>query len=246
MALCVLSAQAGMLYHLPFQDSTGNATLANYGTVGGTASQTGTVYTNNTPPRVGRAFARHVPGSGSSGNNRIVLPNSNDKLTLQTAGDEITVMAFVRLDAYQTVQGVVSAMQSNMNVGWTFHVRDTGRLTFVLGYGAGNVQRQVAAASALSVGTWHHVAFTFVAGGGNDALKLYINGESVAHAGSSNLGTYVADKNVNVTISVGVRAQYAWDLNGIIDEVRLYDTALTQSQIQEIAFPPTGTVLMIQ
>ncbi len=243
MALCVLSAQAGMLYHLPFQDSTGNATLANYGTVGGNATVTTTNYTNNTPPLVGAQYAHTVAGFA----NVATLPGGTGMLTLTNSGDQITGMAYVFLDAYQTVNGIMNKQGTGNIDGWSLAIRDSGRLTFVTGAGT-TIQAQAPVASAIPTGTWVHVAFTFkVMGGDASALKLYINGTNVSHNGAASIGTTIP-AHVNRAPIVGCRnLAEAWHLKGSIDEVRLYDEILTEQQIRDIMIPPLlGTLITIQ
>jgi len=234
------TARAELLYNLPFQNASENGSLTNLGTVGGAATAVygGGSYTNNTPPNVGCAFAWNVPTTTAA----ISLPDSNTRLTLTNAGDQISVLAWVKLDGQQTVQGIANAIGTGMTNGWTFNLRDSRKVTFQLGNGT-TIQRQSSAQIPTNV--WTHVAFTFTAGGGNSALKIYVNGVSVSHTGGD-LSSYVAMKNVNIPIKVGLRDVGTWALYGIIDDVRLYDEILPQEEIQDIMNPPKGPVIMIQ
>lgn len=85
--------------------------------------------------------------------------------------------------------------------------------------------------SALTVGTWAHVAVTF--DGAN--IKLYRNGvleTTVANTGAISLGTafYVA----------GALATASVDSDVVVDDVRLYDTALDVTTIATLRDTPVG------
>ena len=74
-------------------------------------------------------------------------------------------------------------------------------------------------------GEWHHVAYTFKSG----EQELYIDGSNVV----SNTGSATITLNsYPLLIGRGVnRPQYCW--NGEIDEVRIWDGALTTEQIED-------------
>ncbi|MFZ0033784.1 MAG: LamG domain-containing protein, partial [Sedimentisphaerales bacterium] len=81
---------------------------------------------------------------------------------------------------------------------------------------------------------WHHVAGTY---DGNE-VKLYIDGvlkATTAHSGTIGTNTY----NVNI----GTNSQYPERLyNGLIDDVRIYDKALSQAEIASIMAGGLGSV----
>ena len=89
-------------------------------------------------------------------------------------------------------------------------------------------------------GNWHHVALTVDATGNS----FYIDGVKVDSAdinygsggpGSSTFFNSVTDVD---TVQIGVtgeRGGYAYDFNGLIDDVRIYDRALSTSDIAELA-----------
>ncbi len=75
-------------------------------------------------------------------------------------------------------------------------------------------------------GVWHHLAGTY--DGSN--LNLYIDGElkaTTAHVGSIDISTF------NVNIGSDAAQTWMW-YNGLIDDVRIYNRALSQQEIQQI------------
>jgi hypothetical protein len=88
---------------------------------------------------------------------------------------------------------------------------------------AGSSERSAVGSSVMPLNTWSHVAMTF--GGGS--LRIYVNGVQVGGvAGNGNIRT----SNDPVTIG-GSSAWGRW-FAGLIDEVRIYNRALSQSEIQ--------------
>lgn len=82
-----------------------------------------------------------------------------------------------------------------------------------------------------SVGVWYFITATY---DGND-VKLYVNGV-LANTAAYSAGTKSAGNNTNVwDIGAFLQAStYYGKLNGIIDDVRLYNTVLTPAQIKNL------------
>ena len=87
---------------------------------------------------------------------------------------------------------------------------------------SGSVQHSISADSTISVGQWYHVAATIDS---SYNMKLYVNGvqqTATANSGSMyNSGTYIAMSDS----SAGA------PFNGTIDDVRIYNRALSASEI---------------
>jgi glucose/arabinose dehydrogenase/PKD repeat protein len=85
--------------------------------------------------------------------------------------------------------------------------------------------------SVLPTNVWSHLAATFDGG----TLKLYVNGAQVA--GRAQGGTIATS---NLALTIGGDALYGQSFQGAIDEVRIYNVALTQAQIQADMTTPIG------
>jgi glucose/arabinose dehydrogenase len=77
--------------------------------------------------------------------------------------------------------------------------------------------------AALSVGTWTHLAVTFDGG----TLRLYVNGGLVGTQSASGPIRTSAD-----ALTIGGNAVWSEWFAGLVDEVRIYNRALTQGEIQ--------------
>jgi hypothetical protein len=113
--------------------------------------------------------------------------------------------------------------------GWDFRLQDfggyPGRLT--LGVKSG----YMASRQNLADGNWHHVA-AVLEGDGTPSIadiKLYIDGvEETAVDTVDHPVNTVSFQDVTMGAS-------SWDFDGLIDEVRIYDRALSATEIMEIA-----------
>ena len=90
--------------------------------------------------------------------------------------------------------------------------------------------QQLYAPNPLPVNTWTHLAATY----DRVTLRLYVNGVQVA---SRALTTVVATSTAALNVGANSYGEY---FNGVIDEVRVYNRALTASEIQtDMATPLT-------
>ena len=92
---------------------------------------------------------------------------------------------------------------------------------------------QVFTGSGLPVSTWSHLAITY----DGSTVRLYLNGamvDSVAHTGLITSSTNA--------LTLGSDPFYGQYFNGLIDEVRIYNKALTAAQIQSDMNTAVGVV----
>ena len=79
------------------------------------------------------------------------------------------------------------------------------------------------ATKSLTASTWTHLALTF----DGATLRMYVNGALVSSTAKS--GSLTTSTNA---LSIGGDSLYGQNFAGLIDEVRVYNTALTATQIQ--------------
>ncbi len=89
------------------------------------------------------------------------------------------------------------------------------------------------ASNLVSAGTFNHVAVTYDQASG--AATLYLNGINVA---SRNLGSFTPRTTYGVIL--GTRATTTYYYHGLMDEMSLYNTALSSGQIQAIYLAGTA------
>jgi hypothetical protein len=240
MAGLATRASAGLVGYWQFEEGTGTTTAdaSGYGF-------TGTLQSGSTVPTWQPGFAGayslefNTANSATDGN--ISRVNVGNPLELQfTTG--MTLAAWVYLDAANTSSGsIVSKVGASGLRGWRLGNDSASQAwelaiaptpTSVLTYRA-------ATGSVLpAVGTWTHVAGVY--DGANQTMALYINGVQIS--GSLLSGTIPSVMNSPaVNVAIGGRANdfsQKWD--GKLDEVRIYDNALTGDQIMALVPEPSA------
>ncbi len=130
----------------------------------------------------------------------------------------VTVEAWFKKTSGSGYKGLVDKGRDGYN-GWSLNVDETaGKVTFKAKIAG--VNRSVVSASSYNSDAWNHAAGVF--DGTN--LKVYLNGVATS-------ASYVGALGTN---TISVRAGAANDgffLNGLVDDIRIYNYALTQSQI---------------
>ena len=137
-------------------------------------------------------------------------------------GNTVTVHAWICTSEFAGLWNLI--LTQNAGSGYYFYV-DSGRPTFYLVVGAAYVK--AISTEAISAGQWYHVAGT------NDGtnLKLYINGQLKDSATSTGfLGV-----SSNAYIGHGPASSLYY--NGLIDDVRIYNRALSESEFKDIVKP---------
>jgi len=121
--------------------------------------------------------------------------------------------------------------------GWGIYIVDTGEVRIYTSYGSSSDTTTLS--SSLTAGSWDHLAFTITNGQG---LTAYSNGSVDTTASLSSLPTTTVD------LVVGAFSDKSSEYPGDIDDVRLYDRALSDAEITRLyewggaddAEPPDG------
>lgn len=104
---------------------------------------------------------------------------------------------------------------------------DSGRLAFYFGDSGFRY-----ASTVPSTGTWIHVAVTWDGSNNGTGIKLYVNGTEQSYSATSN-GTAADDSGGNFFI--GNRTDGIRPFNGSIQEVAVWNSVLTDTQISLLA-----------
>ena len=81
---------------------------------------------------------------------------------------------------------------------------------------------------ALSANQWHHLAATF----DGASLNAYVNGELI----TTNAEAQGVPSPESATLKIGRHAGGPWLFTGSVDEVRVYNRALSQEEIEDVVF----------
>jgi hypothetical protein len=149
-------------------------------------------------------------------------------------GGAFSVEAWVALQNYPWTWCAVVNQEKDRRAGYLFGIDPEGR--FGLQLAVNGRWQECRSNAGLPLYAWHRIlgAFDPVSG-----LKLYLNGRLVGEAAVSGSPLFAPDADVwigrnqtplGLTEEIRVVAPVAFSFDGIIDEVRLYDAALSPSE----------------
>ena len=157
------------------------------------------------------------------------MTNTTANNALNTLDGPFTITAWVNPDTFTTI-GRILASQSITNAGgqktgWGFGVLPSGRQRFTT-YGVKDFDQSTGA--SVVVGQWQHVASTYSVAAGTATINFYLNGNLVQTVTG---GPFQA---TNPTAVFGLLASGGGTetFPGAIDDVWVYNTALSQGDIR--------------
>ncbi len=163
--------------------------------------------------------ATHLNFDGA--NDRINCGNST---SVQITGSSITLEAWVKLSSFAgspSDGNIINKEQNSPDYGYMLRVGGSGIVNFNLGNGSWNELNT--SANSVQLGTWHHIAGTY--DGTN--MKIYIDGSLVATQPRS-----IVISNSTANLFIGDWPNTGRNINGSIDEVRIWNRALPIAEIQ--------------
>jgi len=142
---------------------------------------------------------------------------------------QLSIEAWIRVEAIntdghgQSRQPIVAKGYSG-NWEWALYVYDNLSIGFSSWQCSGSSHSEVGGGSIV-LGQWHHISVSFNDGNFN---RVYIDGELVSNG--TGFSGNACDSNSPVRIGSRSDGQF---LNGYIDEVRIWNKALTQAEIRD-------------
>ncbi len=221
-SICHSDITTGLVGWWKFNETSGNAVDSS--SSGFTGTPVGTVAGKNCQSNYCRSF------NGTSDYINIGAAHFNfTKLT------PFSGTAWIKTSS-SSAQTVISNWQVTVNPGYQFGMTDitAHKLNFALlaaNGGAARLDRE--GSTTVDNGLWNHIAFTYDGSATAAGIKLYVNGVEETESTSSNNdpGTLV---DVETDIGRRNRTTSAEYFNGLIDDVRLYNRALTASDIAQL------------
>ena len=136
----------------------------------------------------------------------------------------MSVCAWVKMDASRgfAVIKKVGEYYFDNNAHFRFHVQDESAGAYI-GRSAGDLTP--------CVGKWVHLAATYDGSGSAEGITMYLNG-AVRPSRGETRGNYVAMENLGGDFTLGRGWRHA---RGLIDDVRVYEQALTAEEVKDIA-----------
>ena len=156
-------------------------------------------------------------------------------VALPLGTNDFSVSIWGRWDAEQAGNWSSFCGQRDGTDGWNIRNNNgTEKVGIFLDYGAGTLSAYSAA--AMEIGKWYHIAATFARDG---FATLYINGEyenkvDISAHSSVNLTTTPSGVDGTGAFTVLYDTANNDEVNGAVDECRVYNTLLTQPQIKAL------------
>ncbi len=184
---------------------------------------------------VGAAWATGRYGKALSFNGSTSYVDLGNPAALQLTGS-MTIEAWINAAANPPDDGQIVAKSNG--AGWQFKTSpDTGPQTFGMAVSPNSgTSTQRYSSTVRSLNTWYHVAGVYDAAAGT--LSTYVNGALDNGTLSGTIPAAQFNQSVNVNIG---RRTGGFYFNGLIDEVRIYNRALTQPEIQADMNAPIGS-----
>lgn len=143
----------------------------------------------------------------------------NDTASLDVT--RVTIEAWVRPSTLSGWRTAVLKEQSN-GLAYALYAHDNAPRPSAY-INTGGPDREVQGSAALALNTWSHIAVTY----DGTTMRLYVNGAQVGTRSVN--GTIIATSGA---LRIGGNAVWGEYFTGLIDEVRIYNRALSQAEIQ--------------
>jgi hypothetical protein len=160
-------------------------------------------------------------GAQLDGTSRYVQVPHDNRLN---ATSELTVAAWINANALGAALKTIVSKDENFE----FHLTNTGQINWWWQDSAANARQITTTGTAIAAGAWYHVAIVYASG----SQVIYING--VSRGTDTFTGTLA---NNTDPLQIGADqypAQPTRVFDGRIDEVRVYNRALSQADISQV------------
>ncbi len=202
-----------------FEENTGTS-IADSSTNSNTATLTnGPTFSTDVPfPSV---YALDFDGTDD-----YVEVSDHDDLSFGNSSTDsaFTMAGWVKLDSTSLQRFITKSTSSTAE--YIFGTGSGSNLLLALYDDTTSVVRYRLSSATLSTGTWTHVAVTHSGG----TIKLFINGSEDSGT-SSDIGSYTAMHNSTGTVRLGAYQNGSQYTNGKLDELAIWDEALTSAEI---------------
>ena len=150
---------------------------------------------------------------------------------------QITWSAWVKFNALNNAvnYGIVSNFDPNEGYNYTFiyypsTTSSSRKLRLRINSSSGSLSGYYDTSVDLSDNQWHHVAFSFDGTTNANGIKVYVDGVNVNSFTSSNAGIFSSSGST----LIGAYQTASWFANANIDEVSVFNSALSQSDVTAI------------
>lgn len=169
-------------------------------------------------------FTQSTPGLGATTFLNYTIPSSLN------SPSAITMACWAYPTTLATNMTPMALNSGGATYGPEFYINSSGIVNFYWATTSNNGGTSLSSTTTITANTWSHLAFTYF----NGTLILYVNGIQVATTISSGTLCLVGGGNLtNLMVGVAVINYNAF--SGYIDDVRVYTSALSPTEIASLA-----------
>lgn len=169
--------------------------------------------------------------NSTSNNAAISIPDNNLLSPHVGTNGEITVSAWVKLNAYPTsaLQGRIPIVAKGDNNNWEYalYIYQDHRAGFSVWQSSGSSYKEISGGN-LALNTWYHITGVLKKG---SFARVYVNGNLIVESTSGFSGTTT---NGTSPLYIARRGSGNNYLNGYIDEAKIFAKAFTQTEVQSV------------
>jgi hypothetical protein len=219
----------GLVAYLKMDDNTGTSATDATGN-----SNTGTL--TNSPTWVAGKYGSGIYFDPATSNKAVVV---NPATSIDNLG-AFTWSLWVKPSQLQAH----SILQKGGNLSLYFDNISSGlRTQFYMGCSGAGMDRFTTSADNMSVNTWHHIAVTW---DGKDCkvanTSVYIDGVLTSVHANSHDGSGARVNDTGIDMRIGNTSSLTDQLQGTVDEVRVYNRAFTPSEVKQLVDFAPGPV----
>ena len=162
------------------------------------------------------------------GNAYIEVSNSSLVTSDLAISGAITVSSWVKFNS-SSVTGIIIGRGNpyNSGAGYIFWRYSDNRILFDI-YNSG-VRNNIGATYTITDNNWHYIVSTWDGTTTSTALKLYLDGS----LNNKTSATISSIEKIALNFRIGVSSSGGAYLNGLVDDSRVYNTALTTAQVKQ-------------
>ena len=161
-----------------------------------------------------------------------VADNANGSLDVQAGEFSISCWTKVESEAFDSHGLVAKELGGNSSGDYSLTIASNGKAQLAVGVGSGIIGAVQQSESELTDASWQHVLAVYR--NGSD-MKIYINGQ--LDQGDNNLSTAIPNSNTPLDLIFGMSTNISnanYYLNGCLDDIAIWNRALTADEVQEL------------
>jgi Concanavalin A-like lectin/glucanases superfamily len=169
----------------------------------------------------------NLVGIGGDDPNLHVYPWTGTKLSLNlTRFSAMTWVFWMNPANISSTRGILDKYTSSANREWRIYLMAGGELRLSIANGTKGYQERNTIKFKPALNVWTHVAIVYNAG----AFNVYKNGVLVSTFGNFT-SPYTSIQNTTTKVRIGLRQAGGEHFSGKLDEVRIYNCALSVAEI---------------